>query len=228
MADIVEPLGCDPDSDVAIDALVKLVVQCSQDTEREAKPLVEFLAKLEKSDWQRRLDGEKTWERFCDEILGYDAQFYDDVRHGVEILGKDATVGEARQASVMERAQHAEPLAGHGAPIGNQNAAKEAAENAEPLAEHASTVDGNKVGVAKFVSKSSNNDATYLTRRIARDRPDILERMKLGEFTSVRQAALEAGIVKPSFQCPLDVDRAAGLIRKHFSEEDIGQLKGLL
>ena len=32
--------------------------------------------------------------------------------------------------------------------------------------------------------------------RIARDRPDILERMKAGEFTSVREAAREAGIIK--------------------------------
>jgi hypothetical protein len=31
---------------------------------------------------------------------------------------------------------------------------------------------------------------------MARDRPDILERMKAGEFTSVREAAREAGIIK--------------------------------
>ncbi len=42
-----------------------------------------------------------------------------------------------------------------------------------------------------------STQADYLTRRIARDHPDILERMKAGEFSSVRQAALEAGIVQP-------------------------------
>ncbi len=31
--------------------------------------------------------------------------------------------------------------------------------------------------------------------RIARDRPDILERMKAGEFAFVRQAAIAAGII---------------------------------
>ena len=36
----------------------------------------------------------------------------------------------------------------------------------------------------------------YLVARIARDRPDILERMKAGEFASVREAAREAGIIK--------------------------------
>jgi len=32
----------------------------------------------------------------------------------------------------------------------------------------------------------------YLTARIARDRPDILERMKAGEYPSVRAAAIDA------------------------------------
>lgn len=40
------------------------------------------------------------------------------------------------------------------------------------------------------------NDPRYLTGRIARERPDILERMRAGEFRSVRQAAIAAGIVK--------------------------------
>jgi hypothetical protein len=33
------------------------------------------------------------------------------------------------------------------------------------------------------------NEPDYLTSRIARDRPDVLERMKAGEFPSVRAAA---------------------------------------
>jgi hypothetical protein len=42
------------------------------------------------------------------------------------------------------------------------------------------------------------NRSVYLVARIARDRPDILTRMKAGEFTSVREAARAAGIVKPT------------------------------
>jgi hypothetical protein len=37
----------------------------------------------------------------------------------------------------------------------------------------------------------------YLAARIARDRPDIQEKMKAGEYPSVRAAAVDAGIVKP-------------------------------
>jgi hypothetical protein len=46
--------------------------------------------------------------------------------------------------------------------------------------------------------KSRGTNSTYLTRRIARDRPDILQRMKEGEFSSVQAAAREAGIVEKS------------------------------
>ena len=42
----------------------------------------------------------------------------------------------------------------------------------------------------------AGNRSDYLIARIARDRPDILERMKAGEFTSVREAAREAGMIK--------------------------------
>ncbi len=41
----------------------------------------------------------------------------------------------------------------------------------------------------------SGNRSQYLVNRIARDRPDILEQMKAGEFAYVRQAAIAAGII---------------------------------
>lgn len=40
----------------------------------------------------------------------------------------------------------------------------------------------------------------YLAARIARDNPDIQEKMKQGEYPSVRAAAVDAGIVKPRVQ----------------------------
>lgn len=41
-----------------------------------------------------------------------------------------------------------------------------------------------------------STNADYLTARIARDHPDVLARMKAGEFPSVRAAAKVAGIVR--------------------------------
>jgi hypothetical protein len=53
----------------------------------------------------------------------------------------------------------------------------------------------------------SGRGADYLTARIARDRPDVLKRMEAGEFSSVRQAAIAAGVVK--VPTPLDLLRRA-------------------
>ena len=56
-------------------------------------------------------------------------------------------------------------------------------------------------------------DSTYLTARIARDRPDILDGMKAGKYRSVRAAAIDAGIIDPEkskrFQLPTDPEAAA-------------------
>jgi hypothetical protein len=44
----------------------------------------------------------------------------------------------------------------------------------------------------------SGNRSVYLVNRIARDRPDVLERMKAGEFETMREAARTAGILPAS------------------------------
>ncbi len=44
--------------------------------------------------------------------------------------------------------------------------------------------------------KMQGNGSAYLMRRIKRDHPDILARCLDGEFVSVRQAAIAAGIIK--------------------------------
>ncbi len=73
---------------------------------------------------------------------------------------------------------------------------KRLAEAAVPLKHHWETPGpgrGKKLPPKKRVQ--SGNRSQYLVNRIARDRPDILERMKAGEFAFVRQAAIAAGII---------------------------------
>jgi hypothetical protein len=105
-------------------------------------------------------------------------------------LGRDAgeidallREGAAKRAP-EERAAEAKPLAGHGNQEGENNSR-------------------NRDSDATSVGRG----ADYLTARIARDRPDVLERMKAGEFPSVRAAAIAAGIVK--VPTPLDVLKRA-------------------
>lgn len=69
------------------------------------------------------------------------------------------------------------------------------AEKAEPLQEFGEQPRPGR-GHKSAKSYPTGMRKTYLVARIARDRPDILERMKAGEFVTVRQAAIAAGIVK--------------------------------
>lgn len=73
------------------------------------------------------------------------------------------------------------------------------------------------------------NAAEYLTRRIVRDHPDIAARMKAGEFTSVRAAALEAGIVHRTVTVrPGDPAQVVRSLRKHMTPEQLAELRALL
>jgi hypothetical protein len=103
------------------------------------------------------------------------------------------------------------------------------AEEAKPLAPHGTNTQPTGLdNIKSSAMAKGGDDAEYLTRRIARDHPDILERMKAGEFTSVRAAALEAGIRKRTIQhgpAPADWARAA---RKHLTPDEIQELITLL
>jgi hypothetical protein len=75
------------------------------------------------------------------------------------------------------------------------------------------------------------NTPEYLAARIARDHPDIYERMQNGEFKSAAEAARAAGILKtPPQRVGLlaDVDRVAANIRKHYTPEQVRALKDAL
>ena len=72
---------------------------------------------------------------------------------------------------------------------------------AQPLAQHGTNQHAEMQGeedvlTTRPIQRGSTN-AGYLLRRLARDAPEILERVKAGEFRSARAAAIEAGIIKP-------------------------------
>jgi len=94
-------------------------------------------------------------------------------------LGYDATVTDAiieergKRVTPAERAERPKTLLNDGAP----------------------TVDERQAIYDNVIDKPAQqgNSADYLTARIARDRPDILDGMKRGDYPSVRAAATDAG-----------------------------------
>ncbi len=102
----------------------------------------------------------------------------------------------------------------------------EKAMTAQPLNSHGSNQHGHD-DVTR-VTSSRGNRTDYLTARIARDRPDIWERMKHGEFSSVAAAAREAGIHLPQPRRTVslsdNVDRLALRLRQHYTAEQIQRI----
>jgi hypothetical protein len=64
--------------------------------------------------------------------------------------------------------------------------------------------------------KARGTSEAYLLARLRRDHPDLAAKYDAGGFPSVRAAAIEAGIVEPSFQCSFDPTKAARTINRLF------------
>ena len=98
---------------------------------------------------------------------------------------------------------------------------------AQPLAAHGTNQ--HREQEAEDVTTSPplerGNGQSYLLRRLARDAPEVLERVKAGEFKSARAAAIEAGIVKDVPVVRLaDPEKAAASILERMGEEWAAQL----
>jgi hypothetical protein len=198
------------DSDEHLSELIEMTRADANWAARDANQFCNRLDQLaEHPRWKDRIEGEpKTWDRFCNEVLGWPIDFITVIRQGLRILDEaDAekpNLGEALSAGelVAERAEHPGTI--------NPNGVKD----------H----DISCNNVTGDIMQRGNN-ADYLTARIARDRPDILARMKAGEFRSVRAAARAAEIVRRTFV--VDADRpevAAKKLKKHFQGDRLEAL----
>jgi hypothetical protein len=120
----------------------------------------------------------------CDVLFQHPAEFIDAIIYGVEAMKakreglpipQDAALQAAKERVAAE-AVKAGPLGGQGRPTKEEQANK-------------------GYGVTFIEGKSKRgNRAKYRTARIARDAPEVLERMKAGEFASVAAAERAAGL----------------------------------
>lgn len=103
-----------------------------------------------------------------------------------------------------------------------------AASQVQPLAHHGEIGNGRadeSRGDDGTSTRGSNSQA-YLLRRLARDAPEILERVKAGEFKSARAAAIEAGIIRPVPTVRLvdDPVKVAAAIKRHLTRDQLVEL----
>jgi hypothetical protein len=71
-------------------------------------------------------------------------------------------------------------------------------------------------------NRLSSTSQSRLARCIDRVFPEVLERMKRGEFRSVRAAVLSCGIVRPTLTIPADPQRAGRALDRHFTDAGHG------
>lgn len=102
------------------------------------------------------------------------------------------------------------------------------ATQAQPLAAHGANQHGEqeRQDVTTSPPPERGNGQAYLLRRLARDAPEILDRVKAGEFKSARAAAIEAGIIRPVPTVRLvdDPAKVAKMIQKHWRKDQITNL----
>jgi hypothetical protein len=156
---------------------------------------------------------EELWKERQDKNGNYFKTFKEFVEHplwqGLEISPtrklKDYVQEDAEVLKLVENELSEEMQDPHSRP-GNQNAAKK-----ENTVDNVNPVSGSKGG----------NQADYLLSRLKRDAPDIAEGYFKGEYPSVRQAALAAGIVKQ--QSPFE--KAVKAMKKLDNEQDLIELR---
>jgi len=163
----IGPRVCDPTSDDSRKALITNISRYSDNVERPAKPLVEMIAEVKRyNTWPKELKGEpKTWERFCTEVLKRPAGWFDDLEHGVSLLS-GASVQDALTI---------------GAKVAEARETKEKQQGKKPTS-------------INLIEVKPNSNGAVL-RRLARDCPEMLDKIEAGEL-SVNAAAIAAGIRK--------------------------------
>lgn len=161
----------------------------------------------------------QAWQLFTDKIGDPFRSFYAFARaqrpYGLGCTEDDYNaLMDAAKRTVQDFAEQYgdEPLNdSSGAPVGSSNAWK--------AYDTITKINDDNISINFRDSKDGGTSAAYLTRRIARDRPDLIQRMKAGEFSSVRAAAKEAGIVKDKFQMPMEPDAAGRYLAQRVDRE---------
>jgi len=73
----------------------------------------------------------------------------------------------------------------------------------------------------------SGNEQAYALRRLRKSRPDLHSKVLKGELSS-NSAMIEAGFRRKTLNVPLDPEKLAQTIKRHFNEEQIAKLIALL
>lgn len=172
-----------------------------KDAESDARQAEGWIEDFKSEDGHKAL-GFESWDEFCKSWIGYEAE---------------------QVETIISRRKRAQKKAGE------YDGPEEAEDVLPQNGENQHTLDGGCSN--QNTLNRGGGDTDYLTARIARDHEEIHEKMKAGEYRSVRQAAIDAGIIEDRTRVSFYADdpkRACKNIFKHMVREDIEQLRSRL
>jgi hypothetical protein len=192
--------------------LPRYCLAASDRTVHDSRGLALIVRELHRDNlWQQMFS---SWDECCQALFRRPAAWVAQVVEGVRVLHGQGHSGAipAHQALAV-KAQTAKPRATHGE-IGRGRASLDRVAN----------------GHSKPASQLSSNSWERILPRLARDAPEVLERVKAGEFRSARAAAIEAGIIKPvpTIRITNDMPAVAAKLCQHLTREQRIQLIDLL
>lgn len=153
----------------------------------------------------------RMWER-----TGY-ANLDEYIRVGLE-LDPDM-VHWARQG--LARLDTSQPIP-YGQAVETGKTAAQKLHEAPELPRNGQIGSGRKKNRFDNIKPISGTEAKYLAARLKRDHPEIADRVTRGEYRSIRAAALDAGIIKPTKTVPIDTpERAIQALLRVFSADEL-------
>src|SRR5262245_25956597 len=85
----VVPEFCRPGTKAHLDNIIKVAKNRAAWVESNVIPFVEIVQELRDVNWQDALEGEpRTWDRFCEEVLGLPEAFVARMEEGADVLGR--------------------------------------------------------------------------------------------------------------------------------------------
>ena len=198
--------------------LPRYCLAASDRTVHDSRGLALIVRELHRDGlWQQMFS---SWDECCQALFRRPAAWVAQVVEGVRVLHDQ----------------------GHSGAIPAHKALAVKAQEAKPAPEQEIGVPGGKAGPGrgnktvadrhgfKPASQVSSESWDRILPRLARDAPEVLERVKAGEFRSARAAAIEAGIIKPvpTIRVTSDMEAVAAKLCQHLTREQRIQLIDLL
>jgi hypothetical protein len=175
--------------------------------------LHEWLQVSVRSQKQHYMRVAESWDDFCKRYVDRCASFVDAMLAGYKVLDKAKAIPIEQALEAAKARDH--PLKAHQNP---DQITRDV--HGRYLARDSSKGDG-----VTFGREPRGNAQSYLLRRLARDHEGIFNAFEAGEFPSVRQAALAAGIVTDRrLTLPDDPEKAAALLATRFEATYLIQL----